>query len=98
MDGLKAISIVEFKRLLHDLYDKQSYTFVRFRLLGEMWQPTFLQIFDVGEHAAIFFNERSRQLLRIGNLATIVQFEIDHNFQQYQAHFHYDVTLEEVTV
>jgi hypothetical protein len=97
MEIQKTVSTVELKRLLHELYDKQSYTYVRFRLLGEMWQPTFLQIFDVGEHAAIFFNESSRQLLRIGNISTIVQFEIDHNFQQYQAHFHYDVTLEEVT-
>jgi hypothetical protein len=88
---VKAISVLQLKRLLYDLYDKQPYTCVRIRLLGEMWQNDFWQIFKVDENAAIFYSETLRQLLKLSNISYVIQFEIDHNFQQYVAHFHYDV-------
>jgi hypothetical protein len=91
----KAISISELKRLLYDLRDKQPYTCIRFRLIGELWQQNFMQIFNLGEEEAIFFDEPVRRLIRISDLSTIMQFELDHNFQQYLALFHYDLCLDE---
>jgi hypothetical protein len=91
--GGKEISSSELKRLLYDLHDKQSYTCFRFRLLGEMWQKSFWRIFSVNEDAVIFSDEISGQLLKIADLATVMQFELDHNFQQFIAYFHYDVSL-----
>ncbi|HKZ37234.1 MAG TPA: hypothetical protein VJ184_06270 [Chryseolinea sp.] len=93
----KAISILELKRLLYDLRDKQSYTCIRFRFLGGMWQKDFLQIFKIDEMGAVFHNEFSGELLKLSKLYNIIQFELDHNFQQYQAHFHYNVVLDDVT-
>jgi hypothetical protein len=89
----KDISISELKRLLYDLNDKQSYTCIRFRLLGEMWQKNFLRIFSINDEAVIFSDETSGRLLRITELMTIMQFELDHNFQQFIAYFHYDVSM-----
>src|SRR5687768_5997392 len=81
----KDISISELKRLLYDVHDKQSYTCIRFRLLGEMWQKNFLRIFSISDDAVIFSDETSGRLLKITDLMTIMQFELDHNFQQFIA-------------
>jgi len=89
----KDISISELKRLLYDLHDKQSYTCIRFRLLGEMWQKNFLRISSINDYAVIFSDEISGRLLKITDLMTIMQFELDHNFQQFIAYFHYDVSM-----
>jgi hypothetical protein len=63
-----------------------------------MWQKDFLQIFKIDEMGAIFQNEFSGELLKLSKLYNIIQFELDHNFQQYQAHFHYDVVIDNITV
>lgn len=90
----KRISITELKRLIYELRDKQPYTGIRFRFLGEMWQQGFLQIFNVNESYTIWYDEVEKRLFRINDLSMIVQFEVDHNFQQYLAHFHYKVSLD----
>ena len=90
----RRIPVTELKRLIYDLHDKQSYTGIRFRFLGEMWQQRFLQIFSVTENQIIFFDEIAKQLLKLSDLSKIMQFEIDHNFHQYLAHFHYHVSLD----
>lgn len=89
----KEISISELKRLLFDLHDRQSYTCIRFRLLGEMWQKNFLRIFSIDEDAVVVSDEISGRLIKISDLTTFMQFELDHNFQQFIAYFHYDVSL-----
>lgn len=89
----KEISISELKRLLYELHDKQSYTFIRFRLLGEMWQKNFWRIFSINDDTVIFSDEISGRMLKITDLMTIMQFELDHNFQQFIAYFHYDVSM-----
>ena len=89
----KEISIAELKRLLYELHDKQSYTSIRFRLIGEMWQKNFSRIFSINDDTVIFSDEISGRMLKITDLMTIMQFELDHNFQQFIAYFHYDVSM-----
>jgi hypothetical protein len=89
----KDISISELKRLLYELHDNQSNTCIRFRLLGEMWQKNFLRTFSINDDAVIFADETSGRLIKITDLMTIMQFELDHNFQQFTAYFHYDVSM-----
>jgi hypothetical protein len=62
-----------------------------------MWQKDFLQIFKIDEMGAIFHHEFSGELLKLSKFYNIIQFELDHNFQQYQAHFHYNVVLDDIT-
>ena len=92
--GRKQISISEFKRLLYELYEKQSYTHIRFRRLGEMWQTNFFKIFDINDDAVIFSDEISGRLMKMTDLASIMQFELDHNFQLFIAYVHYDISLD----
>jgi hypothetical protein len=89
----KDISISELKRLLYDLHDRQSYTCIRFRLLGEMWQKNFFRIFSIDDDTVIFSEETTGRLLKITDLMSIMQFELDHNFQQFIAYFHYGVSM-----
>jgi hypothetical protein len=93
----KAISISELKRLLYNLRDKQPYTCIRVRPLGDLWKQNFMMIFNIGDNGVILYDEISKQLLRISDLATITQFELDHNFQEYRAHFHYDICFDDTT-
>jgi hypothetical protein len=89
----KDISISELKRLLYELHDKHAYTCIRFRLLGEMWQKNFLRIFSINDDTVIFSDETSGRLLKVTDLMSIMQFELDHNFQQFIAYYHYAVSM-----
>jgi hypothetical protein len=92
-NGSKDFSISELKRLLYDLHDKQSYTCIRLRLLGEMWKKNFMRIVSITDDGVILSDEISGRLLKISDLKNIMQFELDHNFQQFLAYFHYNVGL-----
>ena len=94
-DYKKTISISELKRLLYELRDRQSYTCIRVRLIGEMWQQDFLRILSMHDDEVIFSNETTGKLLKVKDLSTIMQFELDHNFHQFLAYFHYAVGLTE---
>jgi hypothetical protein len=87
----KSISVLELKRLLHELNDKQSYTCIRVRLIGQLWQQAFMHIATIYNDGVLLYNEQDRRFLRITKLANIMQFEIDHSFQNFQAHDHYNV-------
>jgi hypothetical protein len=91
----KAITISEIKRLFHELHDRQPYTCIRFRFIGEMWQQRFVQIFAITDDHAIFYDDVTKRLVKISDFASIMQFELDHNFQNFIAYFHYTVTLEQ---
>ena len=95
LDHKKTLSIPELKRLLYEIRDRQPYTCIRVRFIGEMWQQDFLRVVSTNEDEVIFSNEASGKLLKVKDLATIMQFELDHNFHQFLAYFHYDVGLTE---
>jgi hypothetical protein len=97
-DSKNAITIFQLKRLIYDLKHKQSYTCMRLRLLGEMWETSFLQIVSINEDTAIFSTESTGKFLIIERVANIMQFEIDHGFQNYKPHYHYNVILDDVEV
>jgi hypothetical protein len=87
----KSISVLELKRLLHALNDRQSYTCVRVRLLGQLWQQSFMHVSAVYEDGVLLHNESTGRFLNIAKLSHIMQFEIDHSFQNFSPHNHYDV-------
>jgi hypothetical protein len=91
MDVPKRIAVLELRRLLFELKDLRPDIFVRFRLLGEMWQPNFAQVIKLTERGVILCNERTNELRSISDLNSVVQFEIDSAFQQFHPHNHYTV-------
>jgi hypothetical protein len=90
----KLISTLELKRLLHDLNDKQPYTCIRVRLIGQLWQQSFMQVAAVYEDGVLLHNDTDGRFLNIVKLSQIMQFEIDHSFQNFFPHNHYDVASE----
>ena len=85
------ISLLELRRLLHELRDHGLDTGIRFRLIGEMWQPMHHQVLHLTAHGVALKDPVSKKLLLIPDLSQVMQFEIDNPYQQYQPHFHYSV-------
>ena len=85
------ISVLELKQLLIELRDKRSNICFRYRPLGEMWKQNFMSILDVTEKSVVLNDEISNKLIFL-DLSVVMQFEIDAAFQNYQPHFHYEVT------
>jgi hypothetical protein len=90
--GNDTISVLQLKRLLHELKDSKSTTLVRPRLLGQMWQPAFLKIFVVTENGVVFLDPLTNKTKIISNLADVVQFELDSRYQIYHPYFHYKIS------
>lgn len=91
MAGQNPISLLELRRLLHELRDFGLDIGIRFRLIGEMWQPLHHQVLHLTEHGVALRDPASNKLLIIPDLSQVMQFEIDQPYQQYQPHFHYAV-------
>jgi hypothetical protein len=85
------VSVLELRRLLHELKDLRPDICVRFRMLGEMWQTNHVRVVQLTEKGVALNDERVNKLLFIQDLKDIVQFELDQAFQQYQPHFHYPI-------
>lgn len=85
------ISILELRRLLHELMDHGLDTGIRFRLIGEMWQPMHYQVLHLTAQGVALRDPVSKKLLIIPDLSQVMQFEIDQPYQQYHPHFHYSV-------
>ena len=85
------LSALELKRLLVELKEYRPDICVRYRLMGEMWHPTFMKIAMVTERGILLTDEMTHKLISLSDLNMIIQFEIDNGFREYQPHFHYDV-------
>lgn len=85
------IQVLEVRRLLYELKDQRPDICVRFRLLGEKWQSSFLRIIRLTEEGVVLLNENSNQTIDIKDLREVVQFEIDHRYQNYHPHNHYNI-------
>ena len=86
------ISILELRSLLASLLDHRLNICIRFRLVGEMWQPHHMRVLRLTEKGVLLNDEVKNTLVSIPDLAQIMQFEIDVQFQVYQPHYHYEVS------
>lgn len=89
-----SISVLEFRRLLHEMKDRQADMTIRFRLMGQMWEPFFFSVGALSENGATFL-DGSRGLKTIEDLSEVIQFEVDRSFMGYQPHFHYEVKMDQ---
>lgn len=90
------ISALELKRLLVEIAEKRPQVFLRYRLIGEMWQRNFMRVLKATGKGVMFNDEQKSKLIVLPDLNSIVQFEIDVRFQNYQPHFHYHVSPEQL--
>jgi hypothetical protein len=85
------LPFLELKRLVNELADLRPDISFRYRLMGEMWQSSFLTILQVTEKGAVLVDQVSRKLFMIQDLTSIMQFELDQAFRQFTPHNHYTV-------
>ena len=85
------VTATALHQLLVSLSEHQRSTCFRFRVLGELWYPSFARIININSERVILLNEKTDRLISV-NLSLIVQFEIDIGFQNWSPNFHYDVT------
>ncbi len=89
------ISILELKRLLFTIQDHNMPIFLRYRLIGEMWQSNFMKVSEVTENGAILIDESGNKLIVITDLSHIIQFELDGRIHAFEPNYHYDLSLQE---
>jgi hypothetical protein len=98
MNTNDTISEVELRRLLHELKDKKRGIRIRFRLLGEMWQVNHHHVIQLTDHGVALHDGEKNKIVVLPNLKSVMQFELDGNFQNYQPHFHYSVSVAETVI
>lgn len=86
------ISVLELKRLLVSLREHRPDICMRFRMMGQMWSANFMRVIHVTESGVLLNDETDGKLYNITDLTQIMQFELDHTFQAFSAHFHYEVS------
>jgi hypothetical protein len=84
------LSAVELKRLIIDIKDHEPGIYIRFRLMGEMWQIFMMRIIAITENRVLIHDEISNKLISI-DLNNVMQFEIDARFRDIQPFYHYEV-------
>jgi hypothetical protein len=85
------IQILELKRLLFLIKDSKLDICIRVRFIGKMWLTDYMRIVELSETKMTLFDERNNSLILIRNLASIMQFELDAELQQYEPNFHYTI-------
>lgn len=85
------VQVLELRRLLYELKDQRPDICVRFRLLGEMWQKSFMHVLKLTENGVIMVSDRNNETVAINDIREIIQFELDARYQNYHPHNHYTV-------
>src|SRR6186713_3033032 len=89
MNHPEDISVIELKRLIHELKDKRPDIGLRFRLTGQLWAPNFSQIENITDNEVYVLDTSKQRFLN--RLKDIIQFEIDSPFQAYRPFYHYKI-------
>jgi hypothetical protein len=90
LDVKSKIPVLELRRLVIGIHDNQRNTGFRFRLMGELWHPSFLTVITVSDESVLLLNETNNRMISV-NFTLIMQFEIDLQYQEYSPNFHYTV-------
>lgn len=92
-DSLKdatTFSLSHLKQALFDIKEHGPNVCVRFRFIGQMWQPNFVRIVNLTDTRVLVSDEVKNQLISF-ELNHVMQFEIDHRFKGLEPHNHYNV-------
>jgi hypothetical protein len=99
------ISVSDFRNLLYRLSEERPDIYIRVRFIGDMWLQNFMSIHIVREledngrhqskeklHGIILKDELENKIRIISELKSVIQFEIDKRFHEFQPYSHYTVT------
>jgi hypothetical protein len=85
------ISVHELRALLSTIARHPDSISFRFRLLGEMWQPNFMQVVNADYSTVNLIDETTKKQFFVPDLRMIVQFELDGQINTFEPYFHYEV-------
>lgn len=98
--NIPEVHVLEFKKLLFELNTIRPDVQIRLRMLGMPWHPNFLFVAATPDldnfessHRATFTDAVQGMDIVVGDVRSVMQFEIDSPFGGYQPHFHYTVRL-----
>jgi hypothetical protein len=87
----KKVTSQDLRRLLHHIQNPRLHICIRFRLIGQLWQPHFMRVVLVIDEGVTLEDEKEGKLFIINNLNDVMQFELDQSLFQYEPHYHYDL-------
>lgn len=96
MNSDQTVTIIELRRLLHELRDKSSHVGIRFRMIGEMWHLSHQNVIRLSDAGVVLYDGGANKIRVISDLRRVMQFELDGRFQNYQPHVHYGVTTDDI--
>jgi hypothetical protein len=84
-----AISTLEFKRIVFDIWEHAPATRIRVRVMGQLWMKNYVQIVHItGSNAMIVQDKDQMKHVSINDVA---EFEVEAKFQDFNPHNHYQV-------
>lgn len=87
------ISLLELKRLLVLLAENAQSVCIRYRMVGKMWESSFLRVIHVTDHGVFLKDESKSRMISVPDLRMIMQFELDGSVHTFQPNYHYKVSL-----
>ena len=91
------VSAIELEQLIHSIAKHPTGIFMRYRILGGLWYPNFLQIMDIRDGGAILFRDTIRQTnIILSDLSIVAQFELHERLGTFEPNCHYDVTCNDL--
>jgi hypothetical protein len=90
-----SVTVLQLRKLLFDLNEKRPDVCIRFRMIGELWMSSFSRVSSVTDKGVILTTDHSNRVILVPNLNNVMQFELDNNFQEFTAHNHYNVVLDQ---
>ena len=92
MGNKSLISVTSLRKLLLDIKDTRPDIGIRFRMLGEMWCRNFMRVESIASKGVLLNDDHDHKLISVFDLTNVMQFELDHSFNGFQAYFHYEVS------
>lgn len=91
MQSNKAITALEFKRIIYELWEHSRDTRIRLRVVGQMWMKNYARIVHVTATNGILIQEKDQ--MKYISLNDVIEFEVESPFQYLQPNNHYEVKL-----
>lgn len=87
------VSLSDLKKLLVSIGRDPQPVRIRYRALGQLWHPNFLQVLKVEQGKSVLFHDAIRKkFIALSDLTRIMQFELDRKLHSYEPNFHYQIS------
>ena len=74
------LNIAQLKSLLATIADNKLNICVRFRMVGEMWQPNFMRVLKLTDEGVLLNDPIKNKLITVRDLRQVIQVELDSQF------------------